>query len=168
MLLRFSENRKKELKMISRYCMLNSRETWKRFQMIQIDTEAEMGDPENCPLTGYNMKILTLNTHSLVEENSEEKLKWFVEGILREKPDIIALQEVNQTADEGWMDPQMLAGQYPVPGCMKIRKDNFAARCAHLLREAGLECFWAWVPVKLGYGKFDEGVAVLSIGRKIR
>lgn len=114
------------------------------------------------------MKILTLNTHSLVEENSDKKLHWFVEGILREKPDIIALQEVNQTADEGWIDPEMLAGQYPVPGCMKIRRDNFAARCAHLLREAGLECFWAWVPVKLGYGKYDEGVAVLSIGRKIR
>lgn len=39
------------------------------------------------------MKILTLNSHSLREENYEEKLQWFVEGILREKPDIIALQE---------------------------------------------------------------------------
>ena len=42
------------------------------------------------------MKILTLNTHSLQEENYEQKLNWFVEGILKERPDIIAMQEVNQ------------------------------------------------------------------------
>ena len=44
------------------------------------------------------MKILTLNTHTLQEENYQQKLNWFVEGILKEMPDIIAMQEVNQTA----------------------------------------------------------------------
>lgn len=114
------------------------------------------------------MKLLTLNTHSLQEENYDQKLTWFVEGILREKPDIIALQEVNQTATEEIMEPEMLEGQYPVPGCMKIRRDNHAANVAHRLRQAGLKCYWAWLPIKLGYGKYDEGVAILSIGRKIR
>ena len=38
------------------------------------------------------MKILTINTHSLQEENYEQKLQWFIEGILKEKPDIIAMQ----------------------------------------------------------------------------
>ena len=51
---------------------------------------------------------------------------------------------------------------------MKIRKDNHAANVAYRLRQAGLECWWAWLPIKLGYGKYDEGVAILSIGRKIR
>lgn len=114
------------------------------------------------------MKILTLNAHSLLDHEPQRQLTWFVEGILREKPDIIALQEANQTAEAGEMETEKLTGQYPVPGCMKIRRDNFAAQAAHLLRQAGVDCWWAWVPVKLGYGRFDEGVAILSMGRKIR
>ena len=114
------------------------------------------------------MKILTLNTHSLREENYPQKLEWFIEGILREKPDIIAMQEVNQTASAGDMDPEMLAGQYPVPGCVRIRQDNHAAQVAYRLRQAGIACSWAWLPIKRGYGKYDEGVAILSLGRAIR
>ena len=114
------------------------------------------------------MKILTLNTHSLQEENHKQKLFWFVEGILREKPDIIALQEVNQTADEELMALELLEGQYPIPGCMQIRKDNYAALVASCLRQAGIDCYWVWLPVKRGYDKFDEGVAILSLGRPIR
>ncbi|MBP3684579.1 MAG: endonuclease/exonuclease/phosphatase family protein [Oscillospiraceae bacterium] len=114
------------------------------------------------------MKLLTLNTHSLQEENYPEKLRQFVDGILKEKPDIIAMQEVNQTADAELMDVEMLEGQYPIPGCMKIRKDNHAAVVASLLWRAGIACYWVWLPIKLGYDKYDEGVAILSLGRKIR
>ena len=39
------------------------------------------------------MKLLTINTHSLQEEHYPEKLEQFVEAILRESPDIIAMQE---------------------------------------------------------------------------
>ena len=111
------------------------------------------------------MKILTINTHSLQEENYEQKLQWFIEGILKEKPDIIAMQEVNQTADAPLMAPELLAGQYPVPGALPVRQDNHAANVALRLRNAGVNCYWAWVPIKLGYGKYDEGVAILSLGR---
>lgn len=114
------------------------------------------------------MKILTLNTHSLQEENYTQKLDWFVETILKEQPDIIAMQEVNQTADAELMPEAMLAGQYPVPGSVTVRMDNHAANIAYRLRQAGLECYWAWLPIKLGYGKYDEGVAILSIGKPIR
>ena len=114
------------------------------------------------------MKLLTLNTHSLQETQYDQKLEWFVQTILREKPDIIALQEVNQTCDAPIMDADQLAGQYPVPGCMQIRQDNHAAQVALRLHSAGISCYWAWLPVKRGYGKYDEGVAVLSLGRPIR
>ena len=114
------------------------------------------------------MKILTINTHSLQEENYEQKLCWFVESILKERPDIIAMQEVNQTADAPLMAPELLAGQYPVPGALPVRQDNHAANVALRLRNAGVNCYWAWVPIKLGYGKYDEGVAILSLGRPIR
>ena len=108
------------------------------------------------------------NTHSLQEENYQTKLQWFVDSIIKEKPDIIALQEVNQTADAELMGLEMLKGQCPIPGSMKIRLDNHVAQVAYHLHQAGIECYWIWQPVKLGYEKYDEGLAILSIGRKIR
>ena len=44
------------------------------------------------------MKLLTLNTHSLIEPDYEAKREIFVDFIAREQPDVFALQEVNQTA----------------------------------------------------------------------
>lgn len=114
------------------------------------------------------MKLLTLNAHSLLEADYQQSLQQFVETLLREKPDIVALQEVNQTCDAPVLEPEQLTGQYPVPGCMQIRQDNHAANVSRLLRQAGVDCYWAWIPIKLGYGKFDEGVAILSLGRPIR
>ena len=46
------------------------------------------------------MRLLTLNTHSHVEEDYREKLEAFVQAVSEEEPDVIALQEVNQTIAE--------------------------------------------------------------------
>ena len=113
------------------------------------------------------MKLMTLNTHSLQEENGEAKLEWFVEGVLAERPDIIALQEVNQTQTAPQAEAWQKAGQFPFPAEAPLRRDNFVARVAEKLRQRGVDCHWAWLPVKQGYGKYDEGVALLSLGRKI-
>lgn len=113
------------------------------------------------------MKLLTLNTHSLQEENYQQKLDWFVKGILQEKPDIIALQEVNQTANAELAEAGLWEGQFLLPARVPLRQDNHAAQVVYRLRQAGVACYWAWLPIKLGYGKYDEGVAILSIGRKI-
>ena len=43
------------------------------------------------------MKLLTLNTHSLLEKNYLQKLDQFVDTIIKEQPDILSLQEVNQS-----------------------------------------------------------------------
>ena len=51
------------------------------------------------------MKLITLNSHSLIEENYEEKFHRFIQGILTERPDILALQEVNQNMAETEADP---------------------------------------------------------------
>lgn len=112
------------------------------------------------------MKILTLNTHSLWMPDRRQRLDAFVEMVLAEKPDLIAMQEVNQTDGAGEIDPQLLEGQYPIPGCMKICQDNHAAQVALRLRRAGIECSWVWIPIRLG--ELNEGVAILSLGRKIR
>ena len=113
------------------------------------------------------MKLLTLNTHSLQEENYEQKLDWFIEGILQEKPDIIALQEVNQTSDATVAEDILWEGLYSIPAQVPLKQDNHAAQVVYRLRQAGVACHWVWLPIKLGYGKYDEGVALLSLGRKI-
>ena len=113
------------------------------------------------------MKILTLNTHSLQEENYEEKLGFFLEFILREQPDLIALQEVNQSADAAVVHD--FSGMVKLPGCeISLKEDNHALRIARQLEAEGFPVSWVYLPIKLGYGKYDEGVAVLSLGRKIR
>ena len=114
------------------------------------------------------MKLLTLNTHSLQEENYLQKLEWFTEGIARVKPDIVALQEVSQSAaappaGEGGLKGFTDAGQGVIP----IRQDNHALRVAERLRQAGIPCFWTWLPAKLGYEKYDEGLALFSLGAEI-
>lgn len=108
------------------------------------------------------MKILTLNTHSLIEPEYEEKLRGFVETALQEQPDIIGLQEVNQTASAPvWNQGHM--EQYVA--CMEgveIREDNHAAHVAAMLAEGGQRYYWTWLPIKLGYDRYDEGLALFS------
>ena len=107
------------------------------------------------------MKILTLNTHSLQEENYEKKLEWFIERILLEQPDVIALQEVNQTIAAPKAPPHMHRGLTSVSHGVPLREDNHAAVIAKRLHLAGIPCSWAWLPIKIGYGKYDEGLAIL-------
>ena len=47
-----------------------------------------------------SIKLLTLNTHSLVERDYNKKLHAFTETVMEIMPDVIALQEVNQTCSE--------------------------------------------------------------------
>lgn len=109
------------------------------------------------------LKILTLNAHSLIEENHAEKRERFVEFVLQHQPDLIALQEVNQTADAPGIDPALLRGMVSLPSKIPFRSDNHAAWTAHRLMQAGLDVSWAWLPVKISYDRYDEGLALLSL-----
>ncbi len=109
------------------------------------------------------MKILTLNTHSLVESEYEKKLIALAKMILKEQPDIISMQEVNQTESEQVYPSVFLDGYTRCKDCnVVIRQDNHAARLAHMLNENGLKYYWTWIPIKLGYDKYDEGLAIFS------
>lgn len=94
------------------------------------------------------MKLWTINTHSLLETDYEQKLTDFVDAVIQEKPDIIAMQEVNQlhTSDN-----------------VTISEDNHVYRAVKLLEERGIQYYWKWLPVKIGYGKYDEGLAIMSL-----
>lgn len=82
------------------------------------------------------------------------------EGLLRERADVIALQEVNQscTAPRAAADPRFLA----VPAAQAsvgLRRDNYALALARMLAERQLPYFWCWLPMKRGYRCYDEGLA---------
>lgn len=109
------------------------------------------------------MKLLTLNTHSLVEENYEQKLRDFAEAVSKERPDIIALQEVNQTASEDAVPECDLNGYFPADKNAVIRMDNHVYRLVRILAEKGIYYSWTWLPLKLGYDKYDEGIALMSM-----
>ena len=109
------------------------------------------------------IKLLTLNTHSLIENNYKTKLKIFTDAILQEKPDIIALQEVNQTINCTPVPENELTGFYPCQSSVRITKDNHAYHIIKILNEKNINYYWTWLPLKNGYGKFDEGLAVLSL-----
>lgn len=108
------------------------------------------------------MKLLTINTHSLVEENYNKKLLDFVNVIAIEKPDIIALQEVNQTCTEEIILKNQLFGFCPCNEKTIIRKDNHVYNVIKMLKEKGIYYYWTWIGMKMGYDKYDEGIAVLS------
>ena len=102
------------------------------------------------------MKLLTLNTHSLIEPAYEAKRDAFVEFIRKEQPDVFALQEVNQTAAAPLL-ADVPAGYYPCPGNMVLLKaDNHAAAVARMLEERGVHYHWSWLPAKIGYDRYDD------------
>lgn len=88
------------------------------------------------------MKLLTINTHSIIETGYKKKLEIFVDAVGKIQPDIIAMQEVNQ---------------------VKIGSSfNHAEAVVSMLEKIGVNYYYKWLPIKLGYGMFDEGLAVLS------
>lgn len=112
------------------------------------------------------MKILTLNTHTFQHENDGQKLQWLLEAIIRERPDLVALQQVRQSAQAPEAEQEQMTGLIFAPdsGDAPLRRDNLAAQVAAGLRRSGLECNWTWLGVR---EEGCEGLAVLSLGRKL-
>lgn len=108
------------------------------------------------------MKLLTLNTHSLAEENYKRKLSEFISAVAHELPDVIALQEVNQRQGAVPVSKKRLEGYTSCEASAVIREGNHALSVVEGLRTLGASYHWTWLPIKNGYGKFDEGVAVLT------
>lgn len=113
------------------------------------------------------MKLLTLNTHSLQETDYPRKLEEFATVIEREQPDILALQEVNQSMTAPPAGEELLTGWTPCSGGAPVRQDNHAAKAALRLREKGISCSWTWISAKIGYEKYDEGMAFLCLNHEI-
>lgn len=108
------------------------------------------------------MKLLTCNTHSIVEKDYEEKLSYFNKWLAKEEYDIVALQEVNQTHESRKINIDELKGYVPSGKEIIIREDNHIMRVVNSLQAQGKEYYWTWTPIKLGYGKYDEGIGIIS------
>lgn len=107
------------------------------------------------------MKLMTINTHSLVEENYEEKLQYFVDYLKRNEFDVVAMQEVNQHSQQ----PQVIIeDEYYIKASddIIIREDNHILNVVKRLKEKNKDYYWTWVPIKLGYGIYDEGIGLIS------
>ena len=105
------------------------------------------------------MKVLTLNTHSWMEEHPEEKFEQLAEVILKEEYDVIALQEVNQGIKS---EPGIVGDLYCPATDMVIHEDNFVLRLVDYLAANDVEYYWTWTFCHIGYQKFHEGLALLS------
>lgn len=107
------------------------------------------------------IKLLTLNTHSLIEENAELKRQSFARTVADVLPDVIALQEVNQSLDAPLVPPEQLEEYLPCHPSVTLRSNNHALAVARELKALGVTYHWSYLPIKRGYGIYDEGVALL-------
>lgn len=108
------------------------------------------------------MKLMTINTHSLAEENYSEKLEEFISAAAELKPEVIALQEANQTAEAEEVPISELTG-FTSCGAILIKKDNHIYNAVRRLRDSGVGYYWTWLGIKKGYDKFDEGIGLMSL-----
>ncbi len=106
------------------------------------------------------MTLLTINTHSLLEADYEKKCEIFADALMRHRPDIIAMQEVNQSIDAPIAIPP--ANFTCLDTTTSLRQDNHALKIMSMLSQRGLGYSCVWLAAKLGYGKYDEGVAIFS------
>lgn len=104
-----------------------------------------------------------MNTHSLIEDNYFQKLEYFVDAIQIEKPNIIALQEVNQSIKSQEVSKNCLINYIPCQSNVTIKKDNHAYSVINMLHSLGIDYYWTYLPIKIGYKDFQEGLAFLSL-----
>lgn len=96
------------------------------------------------------MRLLTLNTHSWREENSDEKIAYLADVIIERDYDVIALQEVNQMTDA------------PFIGKSHIRTNNFmTVLLEEIKRKQGPEYNTYWESSKTLRDYYEEGSCIL-------
>lgn len=96
------------------------------------------------------MRLLTLNTHSYIEDNQMEKLETLIEAIIDHDYDVIALQEVNQRLDA------------PPINNSPVKEDNFCHVLVEKLQARGVFYSYYWAKAHIGYDIYEEGVALLT------
>lgn len=106
------------------------------------------------------MKVMTLNTHSWMEENPLNKLSEIATWIANQEIEIIALQEINQLISTPIVEPD----DYfcPLADQVAIHEDNFAYLLVEELAKLGVHYYWSWTYAHIGYDIYEEGLAILA------
>ena len=105
------------------------------------------------------MKLLTFNTHSLIDEGYEKKIDIFVNAILEHTPDVIALQEVMQTVGAREISSNCLLSSN-----ITVKEDNFAWRALKKLNSHKQNYRGVYLGIKYAYGAYDEGISIITNG----
>lgn len=96
------------------------------------------------------MKLLTLNVHSWLEENQEDKLVILAKAIAENDYDVVALQEVNQLIVSETISQQ-------------LKKDNFGMLLVQMINEWSDHVYsYVWSQSHIGYDQYEEGIAILT------
>jgi len=103
------------------------------------------------------MKLLTLNSHSLVDKNAASSAEILANAIIREEIDLIALQEVNQPIDGSVVFPN-------TPFCYKKppKHGNYMLKVLKNMGKYSQNYNGVWYGFKESYGKYEEGVGIIT------
>ena len=104
------------------------------------------------------MKLLTLNTHSIMDNDYERKIEIFSKAMIRYKPDVIALQEVMQKSNE----KEIRNDRIKVVGEIPLKNGNFLDRVITSLKRHNALYNGVNFAFKRAYNEYDEGLAILS------
>ena len=102
--------------------------------------------------------LLTLNTHSWQETDNVSCLRHVAEAVAHIRPDIIALQEINQKQGGSPASGTRLKESGFLSAGDEILADNWALLLSEMI--PGYQ--WSWRFTHIGYRTWEEGVAVMS------
>ena len=108
------------------------------------------------------MKLLTLNTHSVHSDTYERNVDVFVNAIIKHSPDVVALQEVMQPASGKTAD---LHDEIKSIGEIPVKEGNYLKNVLVRLKKHRKEYSGVYYAFKRAYGKYDEGLAILTKNR---
>ena len=117
-------------------------------------------------LSKDKLHLLTLNTHSLMEPDTEFCLEQLTLCVHELGVDLVSLQEVNQPLNARLLSEKELQESQYVPSGdgFPIREGNFAYLLARKLQTVDPTFHWTWAYAHRGYDRFDEGLAIFARG----
>ena len=96
-----------------------------------------------------------------MEENPQQKFEDLLKDILAKQYDVICFQEINQTIESPVVPVNDL--YHPTPSAEPIHQDHYVRCLVEKLAKRGLIYHWSWAYNHIGFDRFHEGVAILSL-----
>lgn len=104
------------------------------------------------------MKFLTLNTHSWMEKDPEQKFQLLLQDILENSYDLICFQEINQEITSAQAEAGAL--YQLLPSAEPIHQDHYVRLLVEQLAEQGQKLLLDLAYNHIGYDRYHEGVAI--------